>query len=452
MDLNNNIYIGKNPACFSNQNVSGDEVTINGEAFYKITNFNKMRPFFMSIVSNSDHWMFISSTGGLSAGRKNSNYALFPYYTDDKITESSEHTGSKSIFIVRKGEKNFLWEPLSNRQDGVYEVSRNLYKNAYGNKVIFEEVNHDLQVSFSYEWNSSDDYGFIRQSTLKNLANTAVDIRLLDGIQNILPHGVEVALQNSTSNLVDAYKKCELETDSGLGIYSLSAIIVDKAEPSEALKANVVWSLGLNDSKKLISSTQVNDFRRGKTITEEVDIKAERGAYLLTADLTLKENAQEQWTIVANVNHTINDIINELKKPGLDPRSEVQLFEFANIYAIEDVAVGMIVPGIVTNITRFGAFVDIGVKQDGLVHVSEIAHQYITDPSEFLKLGQKVQVKITEIDIARKRIALSIKQTSDAPAKTASSKPAAPKPAPDQDLSSLSVNDALQALKKRFGK
>ena len=309
MDLNNNIYIGKNPACFSNQNVSGDEVTINGEAFYKITNFNKMRPFFMSIVSNSDHWMFISSTGGLSAGRKNSNYALFPYYTDDKITESSEHTGSKSIFIVRKGEKNFLWEPLSNRQDGVYEVSRNLYKNAYGNKVIFEEVNHDLQVSFSYEWNSSDDYGFIRQSTLKNLANTAVDIRLLDGIQNILPHGVEVALQNSTSNLVDAYKKCELETDSGLGIYSLSAIIVDKAEPSEALKANVVWSLGLNDSKKLISSTQVNDFRRGKTITEEVDIKAERGAYLLTADLTLKENAQEQWTIVANVNQTINDII-----------------------------------------------------------------------------------------------------------------------------------------------
>ena len=309
MDLNNNIYIGKNPACFSNQNVSGDEVTINGEAFYKITNFNKMRPFFMSIVSNSDHWMFISSTGGLSAGRKNSNYALFPYYTDDKITESSEHTGSKSIFIVRKGEKNFLWEPLSNRQDGVYEVSRNLYKNAYGNKVIFEEVNHDLQVSFSYEWNSSDDYGFIRQSTLKNLANTAVDIRLLDGIQNILPHGVEVALQNSTSNLVDAYKKCELETDSGLGIYSLSAIIVDKAEPSEALKANVVWSLGLNDSKKLISSTQVNDFRRGKTITEEVDIKAERGAYLLTADLNLKENAQEQWTIVANVNQTINDII-----------------------------------------------------------------------------------------------------------------------------------------------
>ena len=150
--------------------------------------------------------------------------------------------------------------------------------------------------------------------------------------------------------------------------------------------------------------------------------------------------------------HTIKDILNELKKPGLDPRKEIEQFSFANIYKIEDVQLGMVVPGQVTNITRFGAFVDIGVKQDGLVHVSEIAHHYITDPSEFLKLGQKVQVKVTEIDVARKRIALSIKQTENAPAKSASNRPKAPKPAPDEDLTSLSVNDALQALKKRFGK
>ncbi|MBS1689914.1 MAG: RNA-binding transcriptional accessory protein, partial [Bacteroidetes bacterium] len=76
--------------------------------------------------------------------------------------------------------------------------------------------------------------------------------------------------------------------------------------------------------------------------------------------------------------HTLRDIINELKKPGLDPRSEAQQFEFAEIFGIEDVKPGMVIPGIVTNITRFGAFVDIGVKQDGLVHVSEISHTYIT--------------------------------------------------------------------------
>ena len=107
--------------------------------------------------------------------------------------------------------------------------------------------------------------------------------------------------------------------------------------------------------------------------------------------------------------HTIRDILNELRKPGLDPRTELEQFEFASIYKIEDVQVGMIVPGVVTNITRFGAFIDIGVKQDGLVHVSEIAHRYITDPNEVLKLNDKVQVKVTEVDPVRKRIALSIK-------------------------------------------
>ena len=148
---------------------------------------------------------------------------------------------------------------------------------------------------------------------------------------------------------------------------------------------------------------------------------------------------------------TIRDILNELKKPGLDPRSELEQFEFAGIYTMEDVKPGMVVPGVVTNITRFGAFVDIGIKQDGLVHVSEIAHQYITDPSEVLKLNDKVQVKVLEIDTARKRIALSIKQTQEAPAKARKfdSKPAA-KPTVQKDLSNLSMNDALSALKNRF--
>lgn len=144
----------------------------------------------------------------------------------------------------------------------------------------------------------------------------------------------------------------------------------------------------------------------------------------------------------------VQDILKELKKPGLDPRSEAQAFEFAQIFGIEDVYAGMIVPGIVTNLTRFGAFVDIGVKQDGLVHVSEIAHKYITDPNEVLKLNQQVMVKVTEVDIARKRIALSIKQTEEAPLHTKSFKK---KPAQDKK-EPASINDALQALKQKFGK
>lgn len=107
-------------------------------------------------------------------------------------------------------------------------------------------------------------------------------------------------------------------------------------------------------------------------------------------------------------------------------------------------------PGVVTNLTRFGAFVDIGVKQDGLVHVSEISHEFISDPSEKLKLNDKVQVKVVEVDIARKRIALSIKQTMETPARNR--KPQTNFKKKDHELNIMNVNDALAALKMKFKK
>lgn len=146
--------------------------------------------------------------------------------------------------------------------------------------------------------------------------------------------------------------------------------------------------------------------------------------------------------------HAIQDILNELKKPGLDPRKEAQVFEFADVYKIEDLSVGAILPGVVTNITRFGAFVDIGVKQDGLVHISEIAHQYITDPNEVLKLNQKVQVKITDLDIERKRIALSIKQCQEN--NKASKYQSKQNKHHQHKENNNTMADALQALKKKF--
>lgn len=124
--------------------LSMEKVQIDNETYYRISNVNEMRPFFMSIVSDSNHWMFIGSNGGLSAGRKNAEYSIFPYYTDDKIIESAENTGSKSIFSVEKNGQWHIWEPFSIRYECLYSVTRNLYKNIYGNKVIFEEVNHNL--------------------------------------------------------------------------------------------------------------------------------------------------------------------------------------------------------------------------------------------------------------------------------------------------------------------
>ncbi len=303
------IYIGNNLSSLNEETSKGEQVSINNEAFYKISNVDTLRPFFMTIVSNSNHWMFIASNGGISAGRKNSNTALFPYYTDDKITESIETTGAKTVLKVQKDNKTLLWEPFSSMHKGVYAISRNLYKNIYGNKVIFEELNHDLNLVYTYEWNSSDVYGFVRKVTLTNNNQSNVKVSVLDGLQNILPYGVEEDLQKASSNLVDAYKRSELIAEAGLGIFALSAIIVDKAEPSEALKSNIVWSSGIENPTYLLSSLQLDNFRTSNNpLQQETDIKAARGAYFINFDCELASNTEKQWQIVANVNQSITNI------------------------------------------------------------------------------------------------------------------------------------------------
>lgn len=107
---------------------------------------------------------------------------------------------------------------------------------------------------------------------------------------------------------------------------------------------------------------------------------------------------------------TLTDIMKELDKPGLDPRGNAKPFSFGDVHSIEDLRVGMVLPGIVTNITNFGAFVDIGVKQDGLVHISQMARQYIKNPADVVRLHQEVQVKVIDIDLERNRIQLSMKE------------------------------------------
>ncbi len=284
-------------------------VTHENERYYKISNHDAMRPFFMTIVSDANHWMYISSNGGLTAGRKNPEYALFPYYTDDKITESADLTGSKSIFQIHTQGETLIWEPFSERYTDRYVISRNLYKSIYGNKIIFEELNHDLGLAFRYQWNSSKAFGFIRKAELINTTTNECRITLLDGIQNIMPYGVPSDLQRATSNLVDAYKRNELEPSSGIGIYALSAIIVDKAEPSEALKANVAWSLGLEAPKHLLSSLQLNAFRGKAPIREERDVKGERGAYFVSTTIALPGYSSHKWAIIAEVNQTQSQVI-----------------------------------------------------------------------------------------------------------------------------------------------
>jgi uncharacterized protein len=139
------------------------------------------------------------------------------------------------------------------------------------------------------------------------------------------------------------------------------------------------------------------------------DVQASLEELIKKADLRKQINKKKYITETIG-EFTIEDILKELEKPGRDPRAQIEEFRFDDtIKSIEDVKVGMTVPGIVTNITNFGAFVDIGVKQDGLVHVSQLANKFVSDPNEVVKLNQKVIVTVTEVDVNRKRIALTMK-------------------------------------------
>jgi uncharacterized protein len=126
-----------------------------------------------------------------------------------------------------------------------------------------------------------------------------------------------------------------------------------------------------------------------------------------------KEIKPEKYVTPATGLPTLKDIIDELAKPGRDPRTKIKEFRFGDVHTIEDLQTGMILPGIVTNVTKFGAFVDIGVKQDGLVHISNLTKNYVQDPATVVKLHQHVMVKIIAVDTERRRIQLSMKDVEN---------------------------------------
>ncbi|WP_420628153.1 hypothetical protein [Candidatus Leptofilum sp.] len=297
------IFIGNTSLEKTATTLTGTYVQMMGETYYRIAHYDQMPPFFMSLVSGTNHWLFIASTGGLTAGRINADSALFPYETEDKITAHSDLTGSKTIIRVTR-EHTHLWEPFSNRYAGIYNSEHYLYKNVPGNKLIFEEVNHDLGLTFRIVWRTGDRFGFIRTAWLTNDAETDCQITLLDGLQNILPYGANTGLQTNMSSLLNAYKRNELEPKTGLGIFSLSATISDRAEPSESLKATAVWQTGLNADTHLLSGKQVDQFRHGNLLISEHDICGKAGAYFVSSTFAMLAGEEKRWHLVADVNQT----------------------------------------------------------------------------------------------------------------------------------------------------
>ena len=316
------IYWGDSRIKHASNGGDGKIVYRDGEAFYKISNYQKMLPFFMSVVSGTEHWMFLSSSGGLTCGRRNPDNALFPYYTDDKIHDANWTTGSKTALLVEKEGRVYLWKPFI-KGVAAYSLQRNLYKNFLGTRLIYEEVNQDLSLAFSYCWSSSDRFGFVKESRIRNLDDAACEIEVLDGLVNVLPYGVTRQMQTELSTLLDAYKQAELVPELTVGIYSLSSILTDRAEPCEALQATVVWSRGLDEAKVLLSEAQLETFCNGGAISTENLSRGRRGAFFVQSAFSLAPALEKSWHILAVINQGPSDLRALLKdiRRGVSPEA-----------------------------------------------------------------------------------------------------------------------------------
>jgi hypothetical protein len=295
------IFINDQPQSHPEKTIWGEYVFLFGEQLYKIANFDALEPFFMSIVSSFDHWLYISSTGGLSGGRVSAEQALFPYYTEDKLTENSENTGHKAIFLVKRAHRTNIWEPFSEHYRDNYHIQRNIYKNTPSTMVVFEELNLDLGMTYRYAWRTGEKYGFIKTSWLINTGDSDCLVEFVDGIQNIMPANVTSQTQLTFSCLLDAYKRNELDAGTGLAIFALNSTLTDLAEPSESLLATTVAQVGLDHADYLLSSTQLDNFRRGEEVVQEVEMRGRRGSYFTHTAVNLAPNSETSWHLFADV-------------------------------------------------------------------------------------------------------------------------------------------------------
>ncbi|MGE9294977.1 MAG: hypothetical protein ACQKBV_01625 [Puniceicoccales bacterium] len=279
-------------------------VEIDGERFVAIEQAQAMPSFFLTVVSANDHWFFTSSEGPLAAGRGAPDTALFPYYTVDKIIDNWNTTGPQTI--IQCGKQR--WEPFKPHQRQHFDIERRLLKSLNGDSVIFEETNHSLELCFGYRWQLSKKFGFVRKAYLTNLAHTKCNVRLVDGIANFLPAGLDVRTQLAYSCLADAYKLTETDQKRRLLVHRMASGFTDEAVPMESLRATVVWSHGWADSRIIASDADIEPFLQNGTLSSERQIRAARGTYLNAGELTLKPKQMHEWGQVADIQKTQSQV------------------------------------------------------------------------------------------------------------------------------------------------
>ncbi|WP_309400387.1 hypothetical protein [Cerasicoccus maritimus] len=275
-------------------------VTIDGDRFVAIDNAEQMPPFFLTMVSATNHWFFASSQGALTAGRGSPDTALFPYYTVDKIMDNWNTTGPQTVVQI----EGVRWEPFMPYAERQFTISRRLLKSFNSDSLVFEETNHTLQLRFSYRWRTSEKFGFVRTATIVNLATEERELAVVDGLENFLPAGLDERTQNVYSCLGDAYKLTEIDAATSLLVHRMASGLTDEAAPMEVLRATTVWSHGWPESSVFGQRKSALQWLEGEDPAEPMQIRATRGAYYNAGRMVLAPREQAAWRQVAEIQQT----------------------------------------------------------------------------------------------------------------------------------------------------
>ena len=291
-------------------------------SLYKISNVNRMDPFLMTITSGEDHWMYLSSTGCLTAGRKKAEYALFPYVTDDLLHRNAHFTGPVTVIRINDDDKNLVWRPFSPYEES-YEKEWNLHKNSLGDIVIFEEINHSLGLTFLYKWQSSAKYGFVRKSRLVNNNKKMLNIELIDGLRHIMPTGIELRTQQEMSNLANAYKVSEYMPDSNCALFFLNALLMDRPEPGESLYTNLVWSYYNGEKIISLNEEDIAQFTANGAFNGTHLVVGKPGSFLTKIKKNLEPGSEIHWYTVADVHKSQSEVTHLIS--DLNDASKIEL-------------------------------------------------------------------------------------------------------------------------------
>ena len=285
----------------------GGLVTEDGRECYRIDGLEDMAPFLATVVSDTDLWMFVASTGALTAGRVDADHALFPYETDDRLYRAAEITGPVTVVARTHDGDRELWRPFG--REVTPGCTRSISKGVLGDHLTFEERHAGWGMALRVTWAPADEHGWVRTVALLDVGGGGGTFEVLDGLLDVMPAGVDALTEQIRSNLVDAYKRSEVGPWGTLAVYSLEAQISDRAEPVEALTATTVWSAGFDEAAVDLDHRAVGDMLAGRDRSPSHLVTGRPGAYLLRGPVTVPADGAATWMLVADTDRGHAEVV-----------------------------------------------------------------------------------------------------------------------------------------------